>query len=321
MLTPEQILADIKSDRVKKVIVDGDFSAECDDQYTLAYCLGCDKMEVVGVNASAHFDDKYVDTYSTMLKSYAEMLRVLHASGIDRETFPQFMGSSTQISHNENLAPTDSPAARNIIKVAKEAKPGDIIYIITTGPCSSAVSAYLMDPSIADKICVIWLGGNEISERTLEKGQHEWNMYADFEASRILLSSDIPLIMLHAGPNGSGNIVMTFEDFQKFGSQWDGPWVEQFYSRVLPRTSGVTLAGYTHGWSKIMCDYAGAAAISIPEAMELKIIPAPTLEADGRYTLNPDNKKIIWGEGHNSDIITADAIKCTLNLIERAKNK
>ena len=80
MLTAEQILQDIKTDKVKKVIIDGDFSAECDDQYTLAYALGCEKVEVVGVNASAHFDDKYVDTHSTMLKSYAEMLRVLHAS-------------------------------------------------------------------------------------------------------------------------------------------------------------------------------------------------------------------------------------------------
>ncbi|MBP3348735.1 MAG: nucleoside hydrolase [Clostridia bacterium] len=321
MLTAEQILKDIKTDKVKKVIIDGDFSAECDDQYTLAYALGCDKMNVVGVNASAHFDDKYVDTYSTMLKSYAEMLRVLHASGIDRNNFPCFMGSSTQVSHNIDFAPSDSPAARNIIKVAKEAAEDEIIYIITTGPCSCAVSAYLMDPSIADKICVVWLGGNEISERTMEKGCHEWNMYADFKASQILLSSDIPLLMLNAGPHGSGNIVMTYEDFQTFGSNWDGPWVEQFYSRVLPRTSGVTLAGYTHGWSKVMCDYAGAAAISIPDSMDLTIIPAPTLEDDGRYTLNPNNKLIIWGENPDSNAITADAIKCTKALIQRAKEQ
>ena len=42
-------------------------------------------------------------------------------------------------------------------------------------------------------------------------------------------------------------------------------------------------------------------------------------EKDGRYTLNPNNKKIIWGENPNSDIITADAIKCTLKVIENAK--
>ena len=48
-MTPEQILADIKSDRVKKVIMDGDYSAEIDDQYTLAYAYGHEKIEVLGV--------------------------------------------------------------------------------------------------------------------------------------------------------------------------------------------------------------------------------------------------------------------------------
>ena len=319
MLSVEQILADIKTDRVKKVIMYSDFSAECDDQYTLAYALGCDKLDVVGVGAAAHYDESHVDTYSTLLKSYSEMLRVLFASGYDRKTFPCFMGSDSQITHNENFAPTDSPAARHIIKVAKEAEEGDIIYVITTGPCSNVVSAYLMEPSIADKICVVWLGGNEISEHTMAKGVHEWNMYADFKASQILLSSDIPLLMLHAGDNGSCRIVMKYEDFQLFGQQWDGPWVGQYYSRVLPRTTCVPSGKYKAGWTKVMCDYAGVAALSVPDSMDLTIINAPTLEDDGRYTLNPNNKKIIWGENPNSDLITADAIKCTLKVIENAK--
>ena len=321
MLSAEQILADIKTDRVKKVIIDGDFSAECDDQLTLAYALGNDKLEVMGVCASAHYDDKYIDTYSTLIRSCSELLKLLHASGIDKDSFPWFMGSESQITNNENFAPTDSPAARHIIKVAKEAEDGDIIYVITTGPCSSVVSAYLMEPSIADKICVVWLGGTDINQRSMENEFHEWNMCADFVASQILLSSDIPLLMLHAGHNGSGNILLDFEDFKKFGSAWDGPWVEQYYSRVLPQTCSVVIECYYPGWKKVMCDYAGVAALSVPDAMELTIIPAPTLTDDHKYALDSNNKKIIWGEGHVSDIITEDAIKCTQKLIERAKNK
>lgn len=40
MLTPEQILQDIHSERVKKVILDADMGIEMDDQYALAYCIG-----------------------------------------------------------------------------------------------------------------------------------------------------------------------------------------------------------------------------------------------------------------------------------------
>lgn len=316
MLTPEQILADIKSDRVKKVIVDSDFSAECDDQYTLAYALGCDKMEVLAANAVAHYDDRHPDTYSTMLTSYAECLRVLHASGIDRNTFPNFQGASSQITHNKDFAPSDSPAVQNILKLAKETD--DIIYIITTGPCTDAVSAYLIDPSIAEKICVIWLGGTDISEQSTTKRFHEWNMYADFKASQILLDSDIPLIMLHAGHCGSGQIKMTYDEFISLADCPNGTsYAGEFYSRHLPRLCASS-SEYVKGWVKIMCDFEGTAVISVPDAVDLSVISAPKLTDDGKYEIDESRRKIIWGENPNSDVIVADAAKCIKNVIINA---
>ena len=50
-MTVEQVLQDIRSDRVKKVIDDGDFSAEIGDQYAMAYLMGSDKIDLLGVNA------------------------------------------------------------------------------------------------------------------------------------------------------------------------------------------------------------------------------------------------------------------------------
>lgn len=315
MLTAEQILADIKSDRVKKVIVDSDFSAECDDQYTLAYALGCDKMEVLAANAVAHYDDRHPDTYSTMLTSYAECLRVLHASGIDRNVFPNFQGASSQITHNKDFAPSDCPAVQNILKLARETD--DIIYIITTGPCTDAVSAYLIDPSIADKICVVWLGGVEIGRSTTQSF-HEWNMYADFKASQILLDSDIPLVMLHAGYKGSGQIKMTYDEFQSLADCPNGTsFAGEFYSQHLPRVCSSS-SEYVQGWVKTMCDFEGTAVISVPDAVDFSIIPAPKLTDEGKYALDDSRKKIVWGENPNSDVIIADAVKCIKNVIINA---
>lgn len=317
MLTPEQILADIKSDKVKKVIIDSDFSAECDDQYTLAYALGCDKMEVLAANAVAHYDDRHPDTYSTMLTSYAECLRVLHASKIDRNTFPNFQGASSQITHNENFAPSDCPAVQNILKLARETD--DIIYIITTGPCTDAVSAYLIDPSIADKICVIWLGGASISEFTTNNRFHEWNMCADYKASQILLDSDIPLVMLHASRNGSEQIKMTYDDFISLADCPNGTsFAGEFYSRHLPRVCASS-SDFVEGWVKVMCDFEGAAVISVPDTIDFSIIPAPKLTDEGHYEINESRRKIIWGENPDSDVIVADAIKCIRKVIMNAK--
>ena len=38
MISVEEILSDIRSDRTKKVILDTDTFNEIDDQYALAYC-------------------------------------------------------------------------------------------------------------------------------------------------------------------------------------------------------------------------------------------------------------------------------------------
>ena len=49
-MTLEQILEDIKNDRVKKIILDSDIAIEMDDQYALAYCLGSEKIQLLSAN-------------------------------------------------------------------------------------------------------------------------------------------------------------------------------------------------------------------------------------------------------------------------------
>ena len=52
-MTMEQILADIRSPRIKKVIHDADMGMEMDDQYALAFCIGAkDKMELISAQAA-----------------------------------------------------------------------------------------------------------------------------------------------------------------------------------------------------------------------------------------------------------------------------
>jgi len=48
----KKILEDIKSDRVKKVIIDSDAACELDDQYALAYSFACKSFEILSLNAA-----------------------------------------------------------------------------------------------------------------------------------------------------------------------------------------------------------------------------------------------------------------------------
>ncbi len=309
-MTAEQILADIKSDRVKKVIHDGDFSAEIDDQYALAYCLGSEKIDLLAVNAAAYYEEPTAtDTEEIMLKSYDEILRVLGELGMNDGSVPALEGARTRVSANENFAPSDSPAARKIIEIAK--KSDEPVYVIVTGPCTNVVSACLIDPSIMDKICVIWLGGNCIEEEN--KPFHEWNLYADYAASQLLLNMDIPLIMLPCDPFGSVKIVADHTDFENITG--DTPGAELF-RKTLPLQL-TTEEKYNTTWYKIMCDLAGPAALSIPDSMEFSIIPAPLMGDDHKYAIDSTRRKIVYGVNPNSEAIVADAMRAINKLVNK----
>ena len=54
-MRPEEIIADLCSDRIKDIIVDGDFGADGDDQFALGYALAApDKVRVIAVTAAPY---------------------------------------------------------------------------------------------------------------------------------------------------------------------------------------------------------------------------------------------------------------------------
>ena len=315
-MTPEQILAYIRNDKVKKVIHDGDFSAEIDDQFTSTYCIGSDKMEVLGVLASAYYEEpNAVNTEEVMLWSYEEIRKVFRILGIGEDEIPVFEGARSQISNNPDFAPSDSPAARFIIEKVKEMPDGEPLFVLVTGPCTNVVSACLIDPSIREKIVVLWLGGDNISDIPEEnKPFHEWNLYADYAASQILLSSDIPLLMLPCGPDGSSDIRAVAADFDRIAGEGEGA---ELFRSEMPLRECRKKETYRTTWNKAMCDFAAPAALSVPDAMQYRIIPAPLMGEDHRYALDRTRRKILVGDRPSSQPIVDDAFAAISRVTDR----
>ncbi|MBR4934034.1 MAG: S-layer homology domain-containing protein, partial [Clostridia bacterium] len=81
-VTIDDVLADIKSDRIKKVIFDADSGNEMDDQYSLAYAIASETMDVVAVNAALFLNTALVPTYEEgMMEGYRENKRILDLIG------------------------------------------------------------------------------------------------------------------------------------------------------------------------------------------------------------------------------------------------
>lgn len=293
-MTPEKILSDIRSDRVKKVIVDSDTYNEMDDQYAIAYAIASDKMEVLALNAAPFHNSRSDGFEDGMEKSYDEILRVLEHIGKTGQ-YPVFKGSRTRINDDPEFGPVDSPAARNIIKVAHELD--EPLYVLATGAITNVTSAVLMDPSIREKICVVWLGGHCIDYHDL----YEFNLDQDYAAGQLMLNLDVPLVMLPACDHGTRAIEVRLPDMQ--GIKGDSP-AAVFFRETLPEEFNGDY--YENGWERVIWDIAAPGVISVPEAFEFSVIPAPVFQDNRTYGFDRTRRKIVYMDKVDRDLILKD---------------
>ena len=302
-MTLEQILDDLKTDRVKKCILDSDMYNEMDDQYALAYCLGCDKINLLSINAAPFDNGRTPDFETGMEASYRETYRVLEICHKNDGTIPVYEGSRVRYSADNNYAPVDSPAARNIIKTVKESD--EIIYVLTTGCCSNVTSACLMDPSITSNMCVIWLGGHVLDHENLD----EFNLVQDYAAGQLLINNDIPLILLPAcskdHTKGTQALSCGFEELCKLKGDNDP---QKFFREAFPMAfvHEENMQDKLAEWSRVIWDLAAPGVISVPHAYTFSIIPAPIFCDNHKYAFDQTRHKIIYMERLDKNIVFED---------------
>lgn len=304
-MTLEQILDDLKSDRIKKVIIDSDTYNEMDDQFAIAYALGAEKIKLLALNAAPFHNYRSNSFSEGMEKSYEEILRVLDVTG-KSGTVPIFKGSLSRISDNPDFVPVDSPAARNIIKEALASD--EIIYILALGVITNVVSAIMLEPAVKDKICVIWLGGNCLEHPNL----CEFNLEQDYAAGQKLINSGVNLILLPAmGESGHGTqlLVTRREGLQQI--RGDSRACE-FFRETLPEEFNGNY--YENGWERIIWDIAAPAVINAYDAFDFSIVPAPVFADNRAYAFDQTRHKIIYMERLNPERVFSDTYSCISKL-------
>ncbi len=274
-----EILADIKSDRQKKVILDTDAFNEVDDQYAIGYCYLSDAIDLLSINAAPFFNDRSSGFEDGMVKSYDEIHRILGLIDPDY-TVPVYYGSRTTIEQSGDAV--DSPAARNIIDTVKSSD--EIVYVLAIGAITNVVSAIAIDPSIKDNMCVIWLGANWIEGDNLG----EFNLVQDYTAGQMFINSGVPLVLCPAWCVVSAlttNIELT-RDLRGNNKLCD--YLSEITEREFVR------AGSNPAWVRTIWDIAAPAIIECPRCAELEIIPAPVMTDSRVFAFDSTRHKIIY---------------------------
>ena len=167
------------TDKSIRVIADTDCNCECDDQFCIAHMLMTPRFDMRGIIA-----EHYAEPDSEQ-KSYEEIKRVMSLMEVEDSGIKVLHGAKPAMV--DIYTPVDSEGARFIVEEAMKNDPRPL-FICGQAACTNIASAYLMEPRIARKVVVIWIGG-----RPYPEGGFEFNQNNDLNAARVLFQSDLEL--------------------------------------------------------------------------------------------------------------------------------
>lgn len=154
---PWQGTATVPSARAR-VIIDNDFSGDPDDLYQLVHHLLSPSVEIRAVIGShLRVGDPFDPSPHSARNAVAVIHDVFTRMGLDSR---EVIVAGADAALVNRTTPQPSPAVDAIITeaLADDDRP---LYFVAGGGLTDLASAVLVEPRIAERLTVIWIGGNE----------------------------------------------------------------------------------------------------------------------------------------------------------------
>jgi len=270
-------------------VLDTDTFNEIDDQFAVAYLLrATDRAEPEAVYAAPFLNKRSSSAGDGMEKSYAEIQRLL--KGLGMSDFPSFRGSDRFLGGE----PVESDAAADLVERAMASTHSDRLNIIAIGALTNVASALLMNPRIAERSNVIWLGGHSPEW----PHNREFNLRGDISAARVVFDSGVPLYVVPC--LGVASHMHTSRYELAHFLDLEDPLSRFLYARFVEH-------GPEEGvWSKQIWDISAVAWLVLPGAVESLARPTPRIVEDGSYVHDPLRRPCRFAYHLDRDAIFAD---------------
>jgi len=174
------------------IVLDTDAFRQVDDQFAIGYLLGCyKKLNIKALFAAPFFLKGHsFSPKDGMEKSYHKIIELLKLAKREDLIPLAFRGCIDYL--DDEKASLFSEASANLVGLAKNYTPRNPLYVVALGCITNIASALLIDPTIAENIVIVWLGGHCYSYPHTK----EFNMFQDIAAARVVFKSRAPLIQL-----------------------------------------------------------------------------------------------------------------------------
>lgn len=184
---------------MKNIVLDTDIYNEIDDQFALAYILKSKdviKLEAVTI---APFTKGEFNTETSIDKSY-EVAKKIFKMCNEKDDSIIYKGANKYFKDCENQT---NEAVDKIIKIAQK---NDLTYILSIGCITNVALAIKKDPSIINKIEIVWLGTNFLFMKN-----DDFNFRQDIEAVRFVLDSKAKITIIPVYPVSYGMMLSKYE--------------------------------------------------------------------------------------------------------------
>jgi len=178
-----------------RVIIDNDFGGDPDGLFELVHHLLSPSVEIRAIIGS-HLRpgdgfDRSKETATHAKQKIEEVLGIMNMSG----KYPVYQGSNDPL-ENDSI-PQQSAAAKAIIKEAMRDDTKLPLYVVCGAGLTDLASAYLLEPKIASRLVLIWIGGPEYTDLAPPPPGYtslEYNLGIDIKAGQVIFNkSAIPV--------------------------------------------------------------------------------------------------------------------------------
>lgn len=270
-----------------EVVIDTDPTNEIDDQFAVAWgLLRRDRLAVVGLHACPFLlgpelarvpgvfteldrrrgRDKLgrsLGPAEAVVRAESELRHIATLVGAKVPVIPgapSFMPDSQ--------TPVRSESADHLIEASLEARDGPL-YVAAIGCLTNVASALLLDPTLVERIVVVWTAGYPAS---WARANVSYNMCLDLAAAEVVLESGVPLVYL-PGYYVAEELRVSMPDLraQVAGRGALGDYLYRVAEPVI---------GTEPGRSRVLWDLIAIAWLAEPAWVLTDMVPTPVLGAD-----------------------------------------
>ncbi len=288
-----------KPSEVVDVVLDTDTYNEIDDQFALAYLIKKEKrLNLKALYAAPFYNDHSENPADGMEKSYDEILNVLEL--MERKDLFNIVYKGSTHFLNDEKSPVISDASTDLSTRAMNYTPDNPLYVIAIGAITNVASAILQNPSIIDRIVIVWLGGNahHLSDN------REFNLCQDVAAARIIFGCGAAVVQLPCV-----GVVSTFLTTGPELRYWLGG-KNPLCDYLINTTEQEALrTGDSPCWSRIIWDVTAVAWLLDDKFMSDRLVPSPIPQYDHHYSFDEGRHPIRYVYNINRDVLFEDLFK------------